>query len=287
MLRAYLAIGLCTVFWAGNFTAGKIATRSGVDPYLIAGLRAVATAALFYALLPDRRLSRADVRALLPLALAGIAVNHVCFAVGIFHTTPSHSAVIHALIPVFVSVLAWLLLKERLGPAAVAGLVLAVGGALAVVLGATADERRGTLLGDVLTAMGILGFSVYTVLGRGVLQTMGGLKAIAWSFVLSIPVMLPTTAVGLVRQDWARVPWEGWVAFAYMWVFASVVCYRLHVYALARLKAGQVAAFTALQPAIGISIAVAAGQDRLSLPLVAGAVLAVIGIILVQRNPEL
>ena len=287
MLRAYLAIGFCTLFWAGNFTAGKIATRSGVDPYLIAGLRAVATAAFFYSLLPDRRLSRADVRALLPLAIAGIAVNHVCFAVGIYHTTPSHSAIVHALIPVFVSVLAWILLKERLGPAAVFGLVLAVGGAMAVILGATSDERRGTWFGDLVTALGILGFSVYTVLGRGVLRTMGGLKAIAWSFVLSVPVMLPTTAVGAVRQDWGAVPWEGWVAFAYMWVFASVVCYRLHVYALERLKAGQVAAFTALQPAIGISIAILAGQDRLTWPLVAGAVLAVIGIVLVQRNPEL
>lgn len=284
MGRAYLAIGITTVLWAGNFTAAKICTQE-VDPWFIAAVRIVATAAVYWAFLPrDRRkVSRADLVAVLPLALTGIAVNHVCFAAGIKITTPSHSAVIHALIPVFVGVAAWLLLQERLGPAGILGILLAVAGALIVVLGQTRSELRGTWLGDVLTTVGIIAFSIYTVQGRKVLRSMDSYRAITLSFLVAAPFMMPVAAwSALARQDWGVVTWKGWTSLAYMFVFANLVCYRLHIYALRNLKAGQVAAFTTLQPAIGILVAVAAGVDRFTAALGVGAALALAGTILVQ-----
>jgi drug/metabolite transporter (DMT)-like permease len=284
MGRAYLAIGIVTVLWAGNFTAASFCTDQ-VDPWFIASIRIVATAAVYWLLLPAgaRRFTREEIVAVLPLALTGIAVNHVCFAAGIKNTTPSHSAVIHALIPVFVGVAAWILLAERLGPGGIAGMALAVAGALVVVLGATRKEMQGTWFGDVLTTVGITAFSVYTVQGRKVLRTMDSVRAVTLSFVVAAPFMIPIaiwSAVG--RQSWSAVTWTGWSSLAYMFVFANLVCYRLHIYALRRLAAGQVAAFTTLQPAIGIVVAVAAGRDHLSVSLGAGAALALVGTVLVQ-----
>ena len=223
MGRAYLAICITTVLWAGNFTAGKICTAE-LDPWFIAAVRIVATAAVYWAFLPreQRRVSRADLRAVLPLALSGIAVNHVCFAAGIKITTPSHSAVIHALIPVFVGVAAWLLLHERFGPAGILGMLLAVAGALVVVLGQSRAEIRGTWLGDVLTTVGIIAFSIYTVQGRKVLRSMDSYRAITLSFLVAAPFMLPVAGwSALARQDWGVVTWKGWTSLTYMFVFAN------------------------------------------------------------------
>lgn len=284
MGRAYLAISAVTVLWAGNFTAAKIGTAQ-LDPWFISAVRIVATAAVYGLLLPaeQRRFTWAEVRAVLPLGLTGIAVNHACFAAGMKITTPSHSAVIHALIPVFVGVAAWLLLHERFGPSGVLGLLLAVAGALVVVLGAGREELRGTWAGDLLTTVGIVAFSLYTVQGRKVLRTMDSMRAVTLSFGVAAPFMLP---IGLwsaaTRQDWGTVDGKGWLSLAYMFVAANLVCYRLHIYALKRLKAGQVAAFTTLQPAIGIAFAVAAGVDRLTGSLALGAALALLGTVLVQ-----
>jgi drug/metabolite transporter (DMT)-like permease len=286
MGRAYLAIGVTTVLWAGNFTAAKIGT-SQLDPWFITGVRIVLTAVVYWLLLPagERRFTREEVRAVLPIGLLGIAVNHACFAAGIKITTPSHSAVIHALIPVFVGVAAWLLLRERFGPAGIVGMLLAVAGALVVVLGQSRAEARGTWLGDVLTTVGIMAFSLYTVQGRKVLRTMDSVRAVTLSFLVAAPFMIPVLAwSAFTRQDWGAVTWKGWTALAYMFVCANLVCYRLHIYALRHLKAGQVAAFTTLQPAIGIAIAVAAGVDVLTPTLGVGAVLAIVGTVLVQRR---
>lgn len=284
MARAYVSIGIVTVLWAGNFTAAKLCTAE-VDPWFIAAVRIVATALVYWLLLPaaQRRFTRAEILAVLPLALTGIAANHVCFAAGMKITTPSHSAVIHALIPVFVGVAAWFLLHERFGAAGLAGMLLAVAGALVVVLGQSRAEIRGTWLGDVLTTLGITAFSVYTVQGRKVLRTMDSVRAVTLSFVVAAPFMLPIAAwSALGRQSWDHVTWKGWTSLVYMFVFANLVCYRLHIHALRHLKAGQVAAFTTLQPAIGIVVAVAAGVDVLTPSLGVGAGLALAGTMLVQ-----
>jgi drug/metabolite transporter (DMT)-like permease len=283
MGRAYAAIGIVTVLWATNFTVGKIGTRE-IDPFFIASCRIVVSGIVFWALLSpeDRRIRASDLRAILPLAITGMAVNQICFACGIQRTTPSHSAIIHALIPVVVSVVAWIVIRERLGAGGVFGMALAVAGALVVVLGAKTSEFAGTIWGDLLTAVGITAFSIYTVLGRRLLHTMGSFRVLALAFVLAAPLMAPLMVWSAARQDWAAVTWKGWGALAYMLVCANMISYGLHIFALSRLRAGQVAAFTDLQPAIGIGVAVLAGEDVVSATLVAGAALALAGVVLVQ-----
>lgn len=280
MSRALLAIGIVTLLWAGNFTAAKIGTAE-MSPLLISSIRVFVAGAVFFAFLRDRRISKADLLALVPLAITGIVINQTAFAMGIERTSPSHSAVIHALIPVFVAILAVVLIRERLGPIGIAGLVLAVAGALVVVLPG-ADWRTGTTRGDLLTLAGTISFAVYTVLGRRVVGRIGTYKAVTWAFVLAIPFLIPNFAIGFAGQDWARVTWRGWAALGYMIVAATLVCYTLHLFALSRLKAGQVAIFTDLQPALGTGIAVIAGLDRVTPTLVVGGAIAILGVALVQ-----
>ena len=287
MARAYLAISVVTVLWAGNFTAAKIAVAQ-IDPWFIASFRIVVTAIVFWLLLPpgQRSITRAEIRAVLPLGLTGISINHVCFAAGMRITTPSHSAVIHALIPVFVALIAWLMVGEKLSGRGLLGMAVAVGGALVVVLGAPQDELRGQLLGDLITAVGIVSFSYYTVEGRKVLRSMDSMRAVALGFLVAAPFMLPVLAWTSVRQDWSLVTGKGWIALSYMTLFASLVCYRFHIYALRHLTAGRVAAFTTLQPAIGILVALAAGVDRVTPSLAVGAGLALVGVIVVQAKEK-
>lgn len=280
MGRALLAIAIVTLLWAGNFTAAKIGTAE-MSPFLISSIRVFAAAAAFYAMLRDRAISRSDFLALVPLAITGIVVNQTAFAMGIRLTSPSHSAVIHALIPVFVAILAIAMIRERLGPVGVVGMILAVAGAL-VVVAPGAEWRSDTFRGDLLTLLGAVSFSVYTVLGRRVLQRIGTFKAVTWAFVIAAPFMIPNFAIGLGHQDWSRVTWKGWAALGYMIVAATLVCYTLHLFALSRLKAGQVAIFTDLQPALGTGIAVLAGLDTVTPHLVIGGAIAIAGVALVQ-----
>jgi drug/metabolite transporter (DMT)-like permease len=289
MGRAYVAITVVTIFWAINFTVGKRCTAL-IDPFFIASFRIIVTGVFFYVLLPkeERKIRPSDWKAILPLSLTGIATNHICFAWGISKTTPSHSAVIHAIFPVFVGIVAWIFIRERQGPLAMLGMAVAVAGALVVVTGAARDETSKTIAGDLISAVGVLSFSFYTVFGRKAVLQMSSRRVVTLAFLFAAPLLVPFLVYGIVRQPrpWSEVGMEGWLELAYMLVFANMIAYLLHSYALKRLNTGQVAAFTDLQPAIGIGVAVAAGVDHLTGRLVAGAALALVGVVLVQLRPS-
>lgn len=282
MARAYVAISITTLLWAINFTVGKIGV-SELDPLFIASFRIIVTGLVFFALLPagDRKIRPTDWKDCLPLALTGIALNHVCFAVGISRTLPSHSAVIHALVPGFVAITAWIVLKETLTPLQILGILVALGGTMTVVLGVPRAEFSGTFYGDLITICGISAFSVYTVFGRRVMSEMGSRRAVTLAFLFAGPAMIPLVVWGAMRVDWMHVTWRGWSALAYMLIFANMAAYLLHSYALSRLKAGQVAAFTNLQPAIAIGISALSGYPTRP-SLFIGAGIALLGVVLVQ-----
>ncbi len=283
MGRALLAIIVTTVLWSFNFTAAKWATVE-INPPMIASLRVFATAALFAALLPRGhwRLAREGWRALLAMAVLGIAINQICFVAGMKLTTPSHSAVIHAMMPAYVILLAWPMCGEKPRAGAVAGMVAAVAGAVVVELGTPRAELAGTIAGDIVTTIGAVAFSFYIVLGRRLSPGLTSFQGVTFTFVLAVPFMIPPFVFGALHQDWGAVTGKGWGSLAYMIVFATIVCYVLHLYALSKLGAAQVSIFTDLQPALASAIAVLAGVDRITLPLVVGGLLALVGVALVQ-----
>lgn len=283
MGRALFAISAVTVLWSINFTTGKIAALE-IEPLFISAIRVYVTAAVLYAFLPpeERKIRPSDWKAFLPLALAGIAGNQTCFAVGIKLTTPSHAAIIHALIPVIVAILAWVMLKERLGPLPFLGFALAVTGAVIVVLGKHVGDPADVRQGDIIIAIGVTGFSFYVVWGRKVLSGMSSLRAVTFAFVFSVPFVTPLFVLGLIRQDWTLPTWKGWSSLVYMIFGASLLAHTLHLYALKRLRAGQVAIFIDLQPAIATAVAVLAGLDAVTRSLILGGALALFGVVLVQ-----
>ena len=285
-----LAACVITLLWSGNFVAGKKATGTngapGLDPMLIASIRIFSAAAFFPLLLgrPDRTvLKRPGIwKEILPLGLAGIFANQFFFAAGIKLTTPSHSALVHALIPVFVLVIGWIFLRERTRPVKIVGVLLAIAGASYVALAMSQVERDRTLIGDALTFAGALSFAVYIVIGRRVLQRMGSLPAVTAAFLVSVPFSVPFFAYAAWRQDWSAVPASAWLALAYMIVAATFICYTLHMYALSKIGPLRVAVFTNLQPILGTLIAQAFGEDQLTPEFAACAVVVIAGVAMVQ-----
>jgi drug/metabolite transporter (DMT)-like permease len=285
-----LAACVITLLWSGNFVAGKYATGTagtpGLDPMLIGSIRIFAAAAFFPLLLgaADRSsLKRPSLwKEILPLGLAGIVANQFFFAAGIKLTSPSHSALVHALIPVFVLVIGWVFLRERTRPVKLFGVLLAIAGASYVALTMSPDERGRTLRGDILTLAGAVSFAVYIVIGRRVLERMGSLTAVTAAFLVSVPFSVPFFVYAAFRQEWAAVSGPAWIALGYMVVAATFICYTLHMYALSKIGPLRVAIFTNLQPILGTLIAQGFGKDELTPAFAVCAAIVIAGVALVQ-----
>ena len=172
-----LAIGSAVLYGAADFTGGLATRRAGTIPVVILSQASgLILLALLLPLLPDASPSRPD---LLWGALAGltggigVALLYHALAIGVMAVVAPTTAVCAVAIPVVVSVL----LGERPGPLAVAGMALGIGSIVLVSQQRAAEQSepdpvapRGTRRSGVGTALAsgvLIGFFFLTLAQTG------------------------------------------------------------------------------------------------------------------------
>lgn len=278
-----------TVFWSVNIVAVKVALRA-FTPWALVQLR-VTGAALVFALLfvAGRRrgavkLLRTRPGAIPVLALCGVALNQLFFVAGVARTSVAHTALIVAMGPIFVLLLAWLLRLERLTLAMVVGMVVSFGG-VAVLGRATPGQRGGaTWAGDLLVLAGSVVFAYYTIEVKKVAACIEAIPLNALAFALGATLILPLGWGPLARVPWSGLTGEVMWAACYVVILGSVVPYTLFVFAMTDLTASRVAAFNYLQPAIATALAIALLSEKLSWGVLVGGALILFGVYLTERE---
>ena len=120
--------------------------------------------------------------------LTGFAYQ-VLFLVGIHRTTAGNTALIMSSIPMWIAVLSFLFLRERLGWLAWAGLVAAVIGTSIVTLSRSAPSGSGvSLAGNLLVAAAALSWAAGTVCSRPMMNAISPLALALCGVGLSLPL---------------------------------------------------------------------------------------------------
>ena len=249
---ALLAAFGAMFFWGLNYSFAKMAVQE-IDPFAVAFVRVlVATPLLFLALARKGTagFTTAELKLAIPLGLSGVLANQVFFITGIRRTTPAHSSLVVALLPIVVLVLANLMLRERLTLLKISGMTVALAGVLLISLSDGWSFSRETSTGDLLTFCGVCAFAYYTVAGKGIVPGLGVLRTTALSFLVGGAAMIPLALPATLRQNWGSVSTQGWIGLAYVVLIGTYLCYLLYYWALSRIESGKVAAFMYLQPVV-------------------------------------
>jgi drug/metabolite transporter (DMT)-like permease len=200
-MRARLLLLSAVVLWGWTFVATKILVTE-LGPIEIFALRLALGLPFLGGLLLLRRVrvrfERRDLRAL----LAGSAIFTVHFLIqiqGLTTTTASNTGWIISVSPLVLAVLSFVVLGERLGRSAVAGIVVASFGVLLLVSrGRIADFAWLRSTGDWLVLGSAVTWACYTVTTRDLTRRCNPL-AVTFGIVLVAAAM--TTA--LVIATWA------------------------------------------------------------------------------------
>lgn len=196
---------------------------------------------------------------------------------GLIYTTPSRSAFITGAGIVLVPFLDRLVYQSRVLGTHVVGTLAAVAGIYLLVGGVDG----GLNIGDVLTALCALAFSLHIVLAArySEISAPASLAAIqiATVGVLSVPT-LPFSPHLPVTSELALVI----VALAL--INTSLAIYMM-MWAQARISATEAAIILAFEPVAAAITSVAVGADALTAGLVGGGALVVAGIVISQLRP--
>ncbi len=286
----YSLIMLMVTLWASNFIVGKVALQE--FPAILLGSLRIIFAGVFLAPIywlkkpsaPAQHSMWKDLPLLMALAFFNTG-NQIAFVAGLSLTSVAHSALLIGLSPILVLLIAAAVKQERITGMKVAGMGIALAGVALLVSQAQGRTGSGaTLLGDALVFVAALGFAAFTVLGKRATVRHSSLAVNAFAFIGSALALMPFVWWRFRTFAFDRVTAAGWTSLIYMAVFPSVVCYLIYYYALTRVPASRVSAFSYLQPPLAAAMGVLFLGEHITTPLVAGGTVIFTGVVLTERG---
>lgn len=275
--------------WGASWPAGRVLAQS--LPPFTGGAWRFAVAMLLFALwwrwagrgwAPLAALSRRQWLGLAAAGAVGVFGYTAFFMAGLQHVPASRAALIVTVNPVFTTLIAAWLFRERLNTAIVFGMALAaLGASIVLTRGEPWRLFAGALgLGEWLLLGCVACWVAYTLMGRRLLAGIdtlttttttaaaGTLLLFAAAFVVEGPGPLttPLTAPAVV-----------WGAMLFLALGATVLAYAWYFDGVAALGAGGAAAYISLVPVFGVLSSTLVLGEPLDAPLLLGGALAMVG----------
>lgn len=283
-LLAILAATLVSFCWGANFSASKMAVLH-FSPFLTIILRFVGVCLL---LLPFiRRYGWPNWRDMALLSFFYVTLHFAMFFVAMRMGLSVSSTIVASQLGVpFSCLLAAIFFKDYLGPWRSFGLILAFFGVV-VVAGAPDVEEHS--LAFLVALVGAFGWAAANIHMKRMKEN-AVVPMLFWPGLIALPQMLILSLL-FEHDQLAQItaaPMEAWLAIAYSIVFSSLIGYGLWTWLLARYEVTQVVPYSLLIPVFGIATSMAMFGESLTLPLMLGAALTVVGVaIITLRRPKL
>ncbi|MBC8042850.1 MAG: DMT family transporter [Rhizobacter sp.] len=288
------AMGGQTLLAGIGYSFARTASQE-FDPFVLTLLRMSVTASLFgitfflrggFGQLTANAspLTKAAWMRLAGLAVLGVTLNQFLFLCGMKFTTPANSALIYAITPLFVLIIAVFILRsERLTLQKGIGIAVALAG-VSVVLFARGNKFDAELmLGNILILGAVCCWASYISLGKKVIGKFDTIQATALLMMLGAVIYAPVGLWRLFTSPWHAVSVSAWIGFWYITLLSSAASYLLLTFAMSRLESSQVSVFMNAQPVVAAAFSAAVYGEVLSLNLILGGLVAITGIYVMTR----
>lgn len=287
---AILEATLAVIAWGGSFVATKLALKD-VSPITVVWLRfAIGVAILGLAVAIRRQFAwprPIDLAYFAVLGFIGITFHQWLQSTGLVTSQATTTAWIVATTPIFMALLGWLVLGERLRWMQVGGIILAALGVLLVVTrGNLALLGRGQFvaLGDTLILLSAPNWAIFSALSRRGLQRHSATRMMFYvmGFGWLFSSLLFFSGPGLSQVG--RLTLAGWVGIGFLGFFCSGLAYIFWYDALQTLPTAQAGAFVYLEPFVTVVVAALVLQEPLLRAALLGGGAILVGVWLVQQG---
>ncbi len=285
----FLLLALAVLFWAGNWVAAR-ALRFDAPPVAMAFWRWAIALALFLpisapVLHTQWRLLLHSWKTLCLLGVLATVLQHVPIYLGLKYTTATNGAILNAATPLFIILLSWVFIGERLRLSGIVGVLVALTGVLWIV-------TRGDLgvltslainVGDLWVLLATFSWAIYTVCLRWRPANLHPLSFLTGISVVGVVVMLPLYALEVASGAVLKVNAASVLGITYMGVFATVLAYIFWNNAVQQVGPSRAGPFMYLMPVFTPLLAMVFLDEQPRLFHAVGIVLIFLGIYLSSR----
>ncbi|GGE62604.1 hypothetical protein GCM10011533_13840 [Streptosporangium jomthongense] len=286
----YAGLVLTPLFWAGNAVVAR-GTVDSIPPLSMAFWRWVIALAILLpfampGILRNLRVIREHLGSMVVLATFSVGAFNSLLYVAAVTTTATNIALINATIPIFVSLLAWIILGDRTRPIQALGIALAILGILAVVARGDISVLTGLQAqpGDLIMVAAVFSWGLFSVLLRRQAVPLPGFTFLSTQILLGTLVILPFYLADLLFFSGGfELTRETAMPLAYFAIFPGILAYACWNYAVHSIGPSRAAIFIYLTPVFAAILASIFLGESLGQFHIIGGMLILVGLVLATR----
>ncbi|MDE6206681.1 MAG: DMT family transporter [Muribaculaceae bacterium] len=264
--KGHVAMLGANVIWGLMSPVAKMVFAAGiVVPAVMVDFRVMGAALLFWLtslFAPREHVPAADILRLFGAGMLGVLFNQGCFIFGVSMTSPGEASLVTTTMPMWVMLLAWLILREPITLKKAGGIVLGATGAIILIVnGGAAIGSGASATGDIIVLLAQLSYALYLTLYRNFIRRYSLITLMKWMFLSASVVALPATWKWLAATDWLAIAPLEWAGIAYVAVCGTYIAYICIMIGQKRLRPTVVGMYNYVQPIVATATGIALGLD--------------------------
>jgi drug/metabolite transporter (DMT)-like permease len=251
LIKAHLALFAVAIIYGANYVIAKSVMPEpiGASAFIVTRVLGAGLIFWFIRAFVKEKVDKKDYWRLLVCGVTGVALNQLFFFNGLQLTSPMNASIIMTSNPIIVLIVASIMLKNRITPIKIAGIIAGMAGALGIIWLSTGGQSEITSVrGDLFILINSISYGFYLVLVKPLMVKYRPFTVMAWVFLFGSLVVFPVGMSEFVQIDWPALTF--WQIMAVAFVVLGVTCltYVLNIYALRRLEPTVASSYIYLQP---------------------------------------
>ncbi|MDP3987640.1 MAG: DMT family transporter [Candidatus Levybacteria bacterium] len=226
--------------------------------------------------------------AISPISLFATA-NIALFVLGIRYTTATVSQILYAAVPLFIGLVSYLFLSQRLPLNKIWGIILGFLGIVVVVVLPILEKGRsfsGDLSGNLIITLGVVCYSIYMILSKKIQEKYSPFEITSIFIFLTSIVLFPFFLLELRSYSgwWNHATLIDYSTIIYSALFATVFAYILGQYAIKHGGAIFASMSFYVQPIVAFVSASFILGEKLTAGIIIGGSLALLGVFITTKK---
>lgn len=267
--KGHLAMFGANVMWGLMSPVTKMVFSAGmVAPMVMVDFRVAGAAILFWVtslFLPAEHVPAKDILRLFGAGMLGVLFNQGCFILGVSLTSPGEASLVTTTMPMWVMLLAWLILREPITLKKAGGIAAGATGAIILIFGSGSGSRASgdnPALGDLIVLCAQLSYALYLTLYRNFIRKYSLVTLMKWMFLSAAVVALPGSVSLLADTDWAAISAVEWSGIGYVVVCGTYLAYICVMTGQKSLRPTLVGMYNYVQPIVATITGICLGLDQ-------------------------
>lgn len=288
----YLLLVFATFFWGTNFVFSKMIVEA-VPPFQLSVMRWVTASIVFLPfvykeLKQNFGVMKENWKALLLLAITGIAGFNTLLYIAIQYTNSISASLVNSMAPLLIVLLSVLFLKEKLLPLQYIGVIISFVGVFVIITGGSIETLLTLTfnLGDVIVVAAVISWSIYSVLMKRYGIHLPKRSTFIITMYIGILVLIPFALYERTYNPviFSSLSTEMILGVIYLGIFPSIISFLCWNEGVMQVGPGKASNYLHLIVLFTTILAILFGGETLTLIQVVGGAFILSGVIIVSRS---